>query len=59
MTKKDYELIAAAIKIESDNFKDDIKSFEVVYFTARGIASALRVDNPRFDSARFMKACGV
>ncbi len=66
MTKKDYELIARSI---AESFKDS-RDFgggrvaadamrEIAYHIVSNLASAMAHDNPRFDSARFMKACGV
>ena len=51
MTRKDYELIAAAIRphvrlIHDTKLIDDL-------------AYALLSDNPRFNVERFMKACGL
>lgn len=66
MTRKDYQLIAEAIRearsispgavvvAPSTRYHDD-----GVDTAARYLASALERDNPRFDRARFLKACGV
>jgi hypothetical protein len=52
MTRKDYELIARVIRYaEIDERAGDR--------IARDFAYALAKDNPRFDRARFLKACGV
>jgi hypothetical protein len=59
MTRKDYQLIAAALK--------DAREANVVYtngehvtdLCAVRVANALESDNPRFDRARFLAACGV
>jgi hypothetical protein len=53
MTRKDYVIIADAIATSwhhSADSKADI---------ARNLADALQADNPRFDRARFLDACGV
>lgn len=59
MTRKHYEAIAAAIREESDAFPTDL----VVRGTLERLASALggvfAADNPRFDRARFLAACGI
>jgi len=63
MTKKDFELIAESLR-ESFN---DLKQFdlrdEVVHeafeHIVNNLALALSVTNPKFDQARFIKACGV
>ena len=61
MTKKDYELIAGAIKSEYDGMQrlDRIYVREGVFHAARAIAYALASDNPRFDRDKFLAACGV
>ncbi len=60
MTRKDYILIAAAIKAAATEYPDERpdakQQQEDVAFS---IAEALASDNPRFDRERFLKACGV
>lgn len=48
MSRKDYELLARVIAADSS----------VEYSFAWSLAVALKADNPRFDTARFLKACG-
>ncbi len=52
MTRKDYELIAQAI---ADVWCDAVAQKDI----AESLAEALAGDNPRFDRARFLSACGV
>jgi hypothetical protein len=56
MTRKDYILIAEAIEAIRADFGDNPVSLDVV---AEELASALQADNARFDTARFLTACGV
>ena len=64
MTKKDYVKIAAAFK--ETKVVGDARTDDAV-FAAMGTWNALReeiaaicaIDNPRFDRARFYKACGM
>ena len=64
MTRKDYELIAAALRRSScevadrtSDYGDGVRTqFNV---TASMLATALESTNPRFDRSRFLKACGV
>lgn len=63
MTKKDYVLLAAALKASRCEFESGSEygrgvrtQFEV---TALKLATALQSDNQRFDRERFLKACGV
>lgn len=63
MTRKDYVLIAQAIKWEHDTPGIDGERERAIveraqFNMASTIANALRTDNPRFDRERFMQACG-
>ena len=58
MTRKDYVLIAAALK----NARGDCATgaeYEGVDTAARHVSDALAKDNPRFERGRFLTACGV
>jgi hypothetical protein len=56
MTRKDYQLIAEVFA----NFGKIIILEETIGADiARNLADALKADNPRFDRARFLAACGV
>ena len=58
MTRKDYILIAAAlnsVRPHNHDFSDVVKCDA----HAHAVAEALAQDNPRFDRARFLTACGV
>lgn len=66
MTRKDYELIANAIRAVHPWSKpgftvklcaDPVK--ETVDEIALAMADALANDNPRFDRAKFLSACGL
>lgn len=61
MTRKDYVAIAAAIHNRALAFDvgAHIDGEAAVYMVARDLADVLANDNPRFDRARFLKACGV
>ena len=72
MTKKDYVLIAAALRGDAAHLAPDAvyKSYVTMpawnkgaydqwHTTVLAIAAALASDNPRFDRARFLQACGV
>jgi len=59
MTRKDYVLIAKTFNNlmgDFNNCGDDSVSLSLV---AQELADTLAKDNPRFDSARFLVACGV
>lgn len=58
MTRKDYELIAAALK---DARLPDPSSQHAIQheLCCKDVAYALQSDNPRFDRTRFLKACGL
>ncbi len=53
MTRKDYKLIAEVIAVSWFGSADLKLSF------ASNLADELAQDNPRFDTARFLTACGV
>ena len=55
MTRKDYNLIADAIRTQVAPHNDS----DTVWQVANAISDSLAMDNPRFDSFRFMQACGV
>ncbi|WP_109798667.1 hypothetical protein [Novosphingobium meiothermophilum] len=59
MTRKDYELIAAAVSEARADMADHPGRLAGAAQTARRLASALRTTNPRFDRDRFLAACGV
>lgn len=56
MTRKDYVLIAAAVREERERFSNRNPGADDL---VRALADSLAADNPRFDRARFLKACGV
>ena len=57
MTRKDYQLIASAIsELASDFGKGEVVAINLVADT---LADALAQENPRFDRAKFLTACGV
>jgi hypothetical protein len=53
MTRKDYVIIADVI---ATSWHDSAETKRTI---AQNMADALGADNPRFDSARFLTACGV
>lgn len=64
MTKKDFELIAGAVRqsrLVGLNIAESTahRFSEQRACTARRLADALATTNPRFDRARFLAACGV
>lgn len=65
MTRKDFEIIAAALKnaLPVAKFASSTRAAEEQINAHRDIcgvlANALGQTNPRFDTARFLKACGI
>lgn len=63
MTHKDYKAIASVFFDYRKNFADLINVNEAVDLTVQCIAARLAVmlakDNPRFDTKRFLTACGT
>jgi hypothetical protein len=54
MTRKDYVLIANLLKNANEDNYDNALTPLIKWF-----ADDLEKDNPRFDRARFLTACGV
>jgi len=54
MTRKDYVMIAAAIKANRHN--DGLAWADAI---AKSIASKWQSENQSFDRSRFLQACGV
>jgi hypothetical protein len=59
MTRKDYVLIAAAIKAAYQTFDKPSNHANGARHVAHTLADTLATDNPRFDRDRFLTACGV
>ena len=58
MTKKDYELIAQEIATSRKVTQGEAILVSVAHL-ANSLATALEIDNPRFNRSTFLKACGV
>lgn len=61
MTRKDYILIAEALKTVRDGYSPhwNANLFRACDDHAHDLADRLGRDNPRFERDRFLKACGV
>jgi len=62
MTRQDFEMIAETIRAnaaELDAALGAEKGDIAFGITANAFADALAQTNPRFDRARFLRACGV
>jgi hypothetical protein len=61
MTRKDFELIAAAVKATRLSYAPhwDPNLFRACDDHAKRLADALATTNAHFDRARFLTACGV
>ena len=62
MTRKDYVMIAETIKGSinyEQSFNKNQDGANALKFLAITLASTLEADNPRFERARFLSACGV
>lgn len=58
MTRKDYQLIADVIKTARKVEQGETVLVSVAHLV-NTLATDLEIDNPRFDRARFLVACGV
>lgn len=61
MTKKDYILISRALRraLPTNPFTEPVTAGAQYDACVTALADALAVDNPRFDRARFLDACGT
>jgi hypothetical protein len=59
MTRKDYVMIAEILKANREDFVQGDEGLSLLYILSHQIANGLEEDNPRFDRARFLTACGV
>jgi hypothetical protein len=61
MTRKDYELIARAMRITREDARADLHPQAVAMWeeSCYALAASLANDNASFDRARFLAACGV
>ena len=61
MTRKDYTLIARALEVAQDTHPDaggEHGAADQWWCVVVGISAALAYDNPQFDKAKFLTACG-
>lgn len=58
MSRKDYELIAKAINEERIAVSLNADYVRALMLMSHRLASALLSDNPRFNRATFINACG-
>ena len=60
MTRKDFELIAAVLKDAEPWVKDCRPPHrEIIGELSKNFASMCAAQNPRFNRAKFLAACGV
>ena len=59
MTRKDYVLIADTLANLMSDFNNGGEDSISLSLVAEELATALETDNPRFNRARFLDACGV
>ena len=58
MTRKDYELLAEVIRTSRKVTTGETALVSVEHL-ANTLATELEIENPRFDRARFLSACGL
>lgn len=59
MTKKHYEAIAAVILFEKRRPLAHDEWLKIPEYIAVALADYFATDNPKFDRARFLQACGI
>lgn len=57
MSRKDYELIAKEFRTVVQASRSAVEVL-VLRMMAKRLAKAFAMDNPRFDTDRFLSACG-
>lgn len=57
MTRKDFEQLAAGLRRARLAFNTEPTVWVAIGHTVECVADVLEADNPRFDRARFEKAC--
>jgi hypothetical protein len=58
MTRKDFELIATVLKSQ-EPIAGDLDTFDYWEQVCRALAANLRLSNPKFNTTKFLHACGV
>jgi len=59
MTRKDYVLIAQAIRSTQIDLGYDLDAARVLKIAAHKLATNLKAENSRFDVETFKSACGL
>lgn len=61
MSKRHFEAVARVLRdaLEHEQFADSRAGARVAESIARELADVFADENPRFDRARFLRACGV
>ena len=59
MTRKDYVIIAETIRMNRKDFNQGEDGLMLLDILANQLSNSFEIDNPRFDRARFLDACGV
>ena len=59
MTRKDYVLIASTIQHQFSYYEEGTPEVKALKELALRMAYDFTKDNPRFEYARFLNACGV
>lgn len=61
MSRKDYIILARALKNSKPDLHPQLRGalIDIWVRTCKEISATLAADNPRFDHARFLQACGV
>jgi hypothetical protein len=61
MTKKDYIVLAQNFRFTVDNCKalENTQGYEAIKGVIRGLCVDLKRDNDKFNSQKFLTACGL
>ena len=59
MSKKDYILLSKVVNAELNTWQKDSTGYKAVSSVAYTLAQTLKLQNARFDSEKFLTACGI
>jgi len=59
LTRKDYKAIADIINNERADFQEGEDGYAVLNIISAQLSHYMAQDNPNFDRAKFLTACGV
>lgn len=59
MSKKDYIMLSKVLRAGLQDEEKDTHSYKAIASIAYSLTQTLKLENSRFDSERFLTACGL